>query len=249
MVLLGSHDSGACQSKNSCIGCCWMWAKTQTISLQEQFDHGIRLFDLRYKMEDGVFYISHTFSTSYSVQHALTELVQCALESNEYIFIRMKRDSSSEPLSAFGDFLQSIQINGYPLSSYVIEYDGSTLWYYLNKTPYMRARILFYSDDNTLHDDNVPRSWIFPQLFDTIETWGYKKVEEAVESIYEKKFKENGLPRAIFIDFSSCYPPGIAFEMVWERVQDKIIEYVTQGEIECIVLNCIRSDIVNYLHR
>ena len=51
-MIIGSHDSCTCKSKNDCICLCWHWAKTQSTTLKEQFDLGVRLFDLRYKLND-----------------------------------------------------------------------------------------------------------------------------------------------------------------------------------------------------
>jgi hypothetical protein len=237
-MIFGSHDSCACTIKNKSYCICWIWAKTQDISLKDQYKLGIRLFDIRYHFYE-MFYTSHTFSTSYTIKDAITELVQCSKEENDYIFIRLKRDSSSPGLPSFGSYLSSLTINNEPLSSYVIEYDGSTLWSFMDKKPVDSHRIIFYSDDESLLQDNVCKSWIFPQLFDTIETWGCSNIEEATQLIIQKKFKENGLPKAIFLDFSSIFPPEIAHELLWYRVQTYIKDYIDKNEIQCLVMNQI----------
>ena len=201
-MIIGSHDSCAESPKNPCLCICWPWAKTQSLSLEEQHNIGVRLFDLRYHLNEATYYMSHTFSTNYTVQQALTEVVSCALNMREYIYIRLKRDSSSDPLPGFGSMLEHIMIRGMPLGEYIVEYNETTLWNYINQKPTNNKCVIIYSDNDTLRDDNVARSWIFPQLFDTIETWDCGNVDDAVQRIHDKKFKGNGLPRAIFVDFS-----------------------------------------------
>jgi len=239
--MIGSHDSCACIAKDKCLCCCWPWAQTQTISLHDQFQLGVRLFDLRYHLDDTVYYMSHTFSTSYTVEQALRELIACAVDAHEYIYIRMKRDSSSPALPAFGAMIQPI------LEPYVIEYDGSTLWQFIRNKPSDSKCVLLYCDNDTLRDDHVTYSWIFPEIFDVIATWDCGTVTDAVERIEQKAFKENGLPKAIFIDFSAWYPPEIAFDMVWSRVQDTVVGYLMRHEIECVMINCVDVSTVHTL--
>ena len=50
---------------------------------------------------------------------------------------------------------------------------------------------------------------------------------EATQLIIQKKFKENGLPKAIFLDFSSIFLPEIASELLWHRVHTYIKEYMS----------------------
>ena len=247
-MIIGSHDSCTELPKNPCLCMCWPWAKTQELSLEDQYKVGVRLFDLRYHMNNDVYYMSHTFSTNYTVTQALTDLVSCALDTREYVYIRMKRDSSSQPLIGFGTSLEYTFIRGLPLHEYVVRYDGSTLWDYMNKKPNDNKCIIIYSDNDTLRDDNVVRSWIFPQLFDTIETWDCGNVDDAVARIHTRQFKENGLPRAIFIDFSSLYPPKMAFDRVWEQVKDTIINAIIHKEIECVMINYANAEIANLLY-
>jgi hypothetical protein len=249
-MIIGSHDSCTCKSKNECICLCWQWAKTQSTTLKEQFDLGVRLFDLRYKLND-IYYISHTLDTMYTLENALTELVKCSIDANEYIYIRLKRDSSSYPLPSFGYTLESIKIHGVPLSQYLVEYgtvdktfNGGAIRRYMKKIPTSNRRIILYSDDNTLSEDNVPSAWFFPQLFDTVETWGCAQIDDAVSVIKDGHFKNNGLPKAIFVDFSSIYPPEIAFDYIWKRVKETIINYIIRGDIDCIVVNHISHDLV-----
>ena len=252
-MIIGSHDSCTCKSKNNYMCLCWEWAKTQNITLKEQFDLGVRLFDLRYKLND-IYYISHTLNTMYTLENALTELVKCSIDANEYIYIRLKRDSSSYPLPSFGYTLESIKIYGVPLSQYLVEYgtadksfNGGAIRRYMRKIPTSNRRIILYSDDNTLSEDNVPAAWFFPQLFDTVETWGCAAIDDAVSVIKDGHFKNNGLPKAIFVDFSSLYPPEIAFDYIWERVKDTVINYIIRGDIDCIVLNHICHDVVQII--
>lgn len=240
-MLWGSHDSGACQVNDPWKSCCWVWAQTQDLFLTDQFLLGIRLFDLRYSFDD-LFRISHTIPSRYTLQHAIHELVQCSIQSNQYIFIRLKRDSASPPLPSFGNALQSIRIHSKPLEDYIVTYDGSTLWSFLHKTP-SGPTVILYSDDSTLHEDLVPSSWIFPQLFDAVETWGCSTVEEAEQRVYEKKFAENGLPKAIFLDFSSIYHPELSFELLWNRIKGEIKHDIEKGTIQCVMTNQIQ-----YLH-
>ena len=247
-MIIGSHDSCAESPNNPCLCLCWAWAKTQTLSLEDQHDIGIRLFDLRYHLSDDIYYMSHTFSTNYTVQQALTELVSCALNKREYIYIRMKRDSSSVALPEFGSIMERIMIRDMPLSEYIVEYNGANLWNYINQPPQDNKCVIIYSDNDTLRDDNVPRSWIFPQLFDTVETWDCPNVDAAVERIRKREFKGNGLPRAIFVDFSGMYPPKMAFEYVWEQVKDIIVECIICKEIDCVMINYANAEIVNLLH-
>jgi len=247
-MIIGSHDSCAESPNNPCLCICWAWAKTQTHSLEEQHHIGVRLFDLRYHMNDNTYYMSHTFSTNYTVEQAFTELVSCALDSQEYVYIRLKRDSSSVPLPTFGNALDRIMIRGLPLGEYVARYDGRILWDYMNKKPFNNKCIIIYSDNDTLREDNLVPSWIFPQLFDTVETWDCPTVDAAVERIRKREFKENGLPRAIFIDFSGMYPPKIAFECVWEQVKDSIVECIVRKEIDCVMINYATAEIVNLLY-
>ena len=247
-MIIGSHDSCTESPKNPCLCICWPWAKTQSFSLEDQFKIGVRLFDLRYHLEDDTYYISHTFSTNYTVQQALTDLVSCAMDSEEYVYIRLKRDSSSVPLPEFGTALDRIMINSISLGEYVVRYDGRILWDYMNKKPYNNKCIIIYSDNDTLRDDNVVSSWIFPQLFDTVETWDCSTVDDAIQRIHDKNFKQNGLPRAIFVDFSGLYPPKIAFEYVWEQVKDMIVESIVRKEIDCVMVNYANPEIVNMLY-
>ena len=246
-MIIGSHDSGTAIAKNKCMCICWPWAQTQNISLSDQFAVGVRLFDLRYKMIDGVACITHTFATSYTIENALQELIECALVANEYIYIRIKRDSSSSRIPLFGSILQSITVRGSTIQNYIIEYDGSTVWQFMNKRPSDQHMIILYSDNNTLFDDCVPSSWIFPQLFDTLETWDCGNMDDAIQRIHMMKFHNNGLPKAIFVDFSGLMPPEIAFELVWEQVEDVIIRYVMRGEINCIMINFICPEIIHEL--
>jgi hypothetical protein len=240
-MLWGSHDSCSSQVNDPFNLCCVIWAKTQDLSLSDQFSLGIRLFDLRYSFNQ-LFVISHTIPSRYTLQEAIQELIQCSINSNEYIYIRLKRDSTSPPLPSFGNALQSIQINSQPLSDYIVTYDGSTLWSFLRESP-NGPTVVLYSDNETLHEDHVPSSWIFPQLFDVIETWEYSTVEEAVQRVYEKKFAENGLPKAIFLDFSSILPPEVSFTLLWNQVKEEIKRDIKNGTIQCVMSNQIQ-----YLH-
>jgi len=239
--MIGSHDSCAIQPKDDCMCICWLWAKTQSVSLKEQFHLGVRLFDLRYHL-DGEFYISHTFSTSYTVQEALTDLITCAREKNEYVYVRLKRDSSSVALPSFGAALESLMINGQPFGTYVVPYPNVV---YGN--PVDQRCIVLYSDNTTLQDDHVNSRWIFPQLFDTIETWDCSTVDAAVQRIQEMAFHNNGLPKAIFIDFSANYPPAMAFDMVWKRVSALILPRLASREISCLMINSVTAEIMREL--
>ena len=246
-MIIGSHDSGTALAKNKCMCICWPWAQTQKISLSDQFELGVRLFDLRYKMVNGIAYITHTFTTSYTVEDALQELIECAIVANEYIYIRMKRDSSSSGIPMFGTILQNITIHDINIQNYIIEYDGATVWQFMKKQPTDRRYIVLYSDNNTLLEDRVPSSWIFPQLFDTLETWDCGNMDDAIQRIHMMKFHNNGLPKAIFVDFSGLMPPEIAFDLVWEQVEDVIISHIMRGEINCVMINHICPDIINEL--
>jgi hypothetical protein len=248
MVIIGSHDSCACVAKDDCMCICWLWAKTQDISLKDQFALGVRLFDLRYHMDNNVYYMSHTFSTSYTVENALTELIKCAVEANEYIYIRLKRDSSSPALPSFGSFFTSILIHDIPITTFMIEYDGSTLWQYLNAKP-DRQCIVLYSDNDTLRDDHIPAQWIFPQLFDTVETWDCSSIDSAAQRIRLKPFRNNGLPKAIFIDFSGVYPPEMIFDYLWEQIEDDIMMCIHNNVIQCIMVNHINATTIQLLRR
>ena len=108
-MIFGSHDSCACTIKNKSY---WIWAKTQD------------------KTNINLVYVFSIF------KDAITELIQCSKEENDYIFIRLKRDSSSPGLPPFGNYLM---INDKPLSSYVIEYDG---WSFMDKKPVDSHRII-----------------------------------------------------------------------------------------------------------
>jgi len=246
MVIIGSHDSCACVAKDECLCICWLWAKTQDASLKDQFALGVRFFDLRYRMDNDIYYMSHTFSTSYTVEKALTELIRCAVEANQYIYIRMKRDSSSPALPSFGSFFTSILLQDIPITTFIMEYDGSTLWQYIDKKP-DRACVVLYSDNDTLRDDDVPMRWVFPQLFDTVETWDCGTIDDAVQRIHMKPFANNGLPKAIFIDYSGVYPPEMIFDYLWEQIEDDIMLYIQQGIIECVMLNHINVGTIRML--
>jgi len=247
-MIIGSHDSCAESPKNPCLCICWTWAKTQALSLEDQYKIGVRLFDLRYHIDGDTYYMSHTFSTNYTVHQALTDLVSCALDSQEYVYIRLKRDSSSPNLPGFGTALEYTMIRNKPLGEYIVYYDGKGIRDYMNKKPTDNKCVIIYSDNDTLRDDNLVRSWIFPQLFDTVETWDCGTIKDAVQRINDKKFKENGLPKAIFVDFSSMYPPKMAFEYVWEQVKDMIVESIVGKEIDCVMVNYATPEIVNLLY-
>lgn len=240
-MIIGSHDSCAYQSKDDCMCLCWLWAKTQSLPLHEQFHLGVRLFDLRYHL-DSVFYISHTFSTSYTVEQALTDLIHSASDMNEYVYIRLKRDSSSVPLPSFGSALRSLIINGQPFDRYIVPYPSV-----VRGNPVDQRCIVLYSDDTTLHDDNVDPSWIFPQLFDAVETWDCPTVDAAVQRIHDMPFYNNGLPKAIFIDFSGKYPPEIVFDIIWKRVSTIIMPRIASGDITCIMINHVSAEIMQTL--
>ncbi len=248
MVIIGSHDSCACVAKDECMCICWLWAKTQDISLKDQFALGVRLFDLRYRMDNNVYYMSHTFSTNYTVEKALTELIACAVEANEYIYIRLKRDSSSPALPSFGSFFTSICIHDIPITTFMIEYDGSTLWQYLTGKP-DRQCIVLYSDNDTLRDDHIPAQWIFPQLFDTVETWDCSSIDSAAQRIRLRPFHNNGLPKAIFIDFSGVYPPELIFDYLWEEIENDIMLCIHNNVIQCVMVNHINADTIQLLRR
>jgi len=244
-MIIGSHNSCTCKGRNVLACLCWKWAKTQSMSLKEQFELGVRLFDLRYKLND-IYYISHTFDTSYTLQQAMTDLVECSMNTDEYIYVRLKRDHSSYPLPSFGYTLESMKINDTRLHDYIVDNHGKKK-FNLNQKPFNMKRIILYTDDSTLSEDNVLQTWFFPQLFDTIETWQCSRVEDAARLIYDKRFKNNGLPKAIFLDFSSTYPPEIATDLLWDLVKDTIISYIRRGEIDCIMINYVCSDIVRLI--
>jgi len=73
-------------------------------------------------------------------------------------------------------------------------------------------------------------------------------VDDAVQRIRDKNFKQNGLPRAIFVDFSGLYPPKIAFDYIWEQVKDMIVESIVRKEIDCVMVNYATPEIVNLLY-
>lgn len=233
-LVFGSHDSCACKGKYPSQCLCWCWAKTQDISLRKQYELGIRWFDLRYSFDE-IYTISHTFSSMYSVQFAFEELISCCTETNEKIYIRLKRDSTSPSLPEFGEFLKSITIKLLPLH------------YYIESETNKYGQIILYTDSNSTLEDNVPTIWLRSQLFDTIETWDCHSVEEASKRIHTKSFLENGLPKAIFLDFSSNYPPEIAFELLWQKVKDNIIERIKKKQIQCLVMNHISYDMMKEL--
>jgi len=192
-------------------------------------------------MEDGVYYMSHRFSTSYTVSDALTELIVCALAANEYVYIRMKRDSSSPPLPGFGAFVEPI------IGRHAFKYFGQDIRTIMGATPVYPRCVVLYSDSQSMQEDHVSSDWIFPQIFDTVETWDCGTIEDAVQRIRLLQFKENGLPKALFIDFSAKYPPEFAFEYVWEKTKDTIAGYITRKEIDCIMINSVDPDITAFI--
>jgi hypothetical protein len=212
------------------------------MTLMEQYQLGIRFFDLRYKLND-IYYINHTNGST--LEHAFADLIQSSIDSNEYVFIRLKREESSYPLPSFGYTLDSMMIHGTPLHEYVIQNHGrKDIRIYLKRTPISNRRLIIYSDDTTLSEDNVLQSWFFPQIFDVIETMDCERVEDAIQMIHDKPFKNNGLPRAIFLTFHGTYHSEMAFELLWDHVQHAIRRYSRNGEIECIMISYVCATMI-----
>ena len=240
-MLIGSYDSTRCKGKHSSSCLCWESA-TQDMTLTEQYQLGIRFFDLRYKLND-IYYINHTNGST--LERAFADLIQCSIDSNEYVFIRLKREESSYPLPSFGYTLDSMMIRGTPLHEYVIQNHGrKDIRIYLKRTPISNRRLIIYSDDTTLSEDNVLQSWFFPQIFDVIETMDCERVEDAIQIIHDKPFKNNGLPRAIFLTFHGTYHSEMAFELLWDHVQHAIRRYSRNGEIECIMISYVCATMI-----
>ena len=111
MFILGSHDSCANQPEfcNNIFNIPWYWAKTQKHSLKDQFNIGVRLFDIRYRYENktNTFYISHTFCTSYTLKDALFELLTCAIKEKCFVYINIKRDWKADPCD-LGKYVSSL---------------------------------------------------------------------------------------------------------------------------------------------
>lgn len=209
---------------------------------------GVRYFDIRYSFIGNNYVVSHTYATNYSVYDAINELVSCASSVNEYVYIRLKRDSASVALPGFGAWFSLIKINNNSVLNYFVKNDIQDISSLLNKKPLGTECIILYSDDTTLHDDNVSAQVVFSQIFDTVETWQCGEVDDAVKLITNPTFKNNGLLKAIFIDFSANYPPEIAFKLVWEKVEDKIVEYSKNNTIQCVMINNVDDKIIKKIN-
>jgi hypothetical protein len=159
------------------------------------------------------YYSSHTYPTQYTIQDAMMELVQCSQQSKEYTYIRLKRDSSSDPLPDFGTMFQSIHVNHQLIEDYIVRHplpfsigdvihagtDADEQSPTLLPSPI--PTIILFCDNDTLRDDHIPEHWYGPMLFDAIETWNCQSIMEASDLIHARSFQYNGLPKAIFLDY------------------------------------------------
>jgi hypothetical protein len=232
--------------------CCMLWSQTQTYSLVEQFEMGVRFFDIRYKMDGENYYSSHTYPTQYTIQDAMMELVQCSQQSKEYTYIRLKRDSSSDPLPEFGTMFQSIHVNHQLIEDYIVRHPlpfpiGEVLHVDADPSPFPIPTIILFCDNDTLRDDHIPDNWYGPMLFDAIETWNCQSIMEASDLIHARSFTYNGLPKAIFLDYSSIYPPHYTSTLLWNEVKKDIEHMIVKKEIQCVMLNYITPDMIREL--
>ena len=281
-LLLGSHDSAANQAGPAAgvIMLAWLWAKTQTLSLEKQYDRGARLFDLRYSYDDKQrkFIVSHTFPTSYTLQGALLELLASAASksapavpkfrlkrtwSKDFadnlntsavgntcagvaadIVIRLKRDNAHpEPLPAgvsLQDALSGMSFNGKSFLDYVVLRADTPAANAAKASENKNARpVLIYSDNDTPIQDGLSPTYIHGQIFDTVETWQYPKLSDAVKAVKNPVFVNNGLPKVIFLDYSSWLPPIIASDLLYQQVSASVGQYIKDGLIQGLVVNNI----------
>ena len=88
-----SHNTGAVSPLFCYTWPVWPFAQCQNLSISAQLHMGIRAFDLRLTMFEGVCYISHTFLSSYTLSSVLQE-IYTFLEQypSECVFVFMKED-------------------------------------------------------------------------------------------------------------------------------------------------------------
>lgn len=134
--LPGAHDAGT-----SSIGIPIVqgFAKTQVISVAEQWNYGVRVFDLRPAVIDGRLLICHgSFKTKTSFADAVGSIVK-ALDNNpsEFAIVVVRHEDEADGNNEkWGDKMAEY-INGLPSSRVVRDFD-------LNMTvDQMRGRILF----------------------------------------------------------------------------------------------------------
>lgn len=240
-MIFGTHNSCTNEIESSC--CVYLWCQTQSSSLIEQFQMGIRLFDLRYKMIGNQYYISHTYPTNYKVKDAFIELITCSQQANETVYIRLKRDSSSVPLPDFGTMFQTIHVENKRIEKYIIRQPLE----YIEPGQLTVPTIILFCDNDTLRDDHMPVNWYGPMLFDAIETWNCQSIMEASDLIHARSFQYNGLPKAIFLDYSSYYPPYYTTPLLWNEVKKEIQTMIIKKEIQCVMLNFVTPEIIQEL--
>jgi hypothetical protein len=107
--------------------------------------------------------------------------------------------------------------------------------------------IILFCDNDTLRDDHIPEHWYGPMLFDAIETWNCQSIMEASDLIHARSFQYNGLPKAVFLDYSSIYPPKYTSTLLWNEVKKDIEHMIVKKEIQCVMLNYITPDMIREL--
>lgn len=244
MFLIGSHDSCGYEPLNtSCVSrMCWLFAKTQRQTLREQYDSGVRLFDLRYRKLGNEFMVSHTLFTSYSLKDALLDLLEIA---NDRIYIRLKRDSTiNQPIGGLQDALATYKFNDISVLSYMILNNGQPFPGPSNDKGKGKGKLVMWTDNSTPLEDGLSQIFVWGQIFDTVETYMYNTLVDAVRAVEDKQFKNNGLPKMIFLDWSSYLPPLIAGDLLIDKVFSLIVSYRQQGLIQGVMINSVDPRVI-----
>ena len=123
-MIPGSHDSGtqAVLPTEDWLGIAgWLYAQTQTLSIRDQLDAGIRLLDIRVWIAYDLFdqynsiYVSHTFRSTYTLTAALDEVAEFLIANpTEFVYLNLRIDAAhplTEDITEQKEYLESMVLS------------------------------------------------------------------------------------------------------------------------------------------
>lgn len=119
MKLKATHDSGTGEPSKGLLSIIGIpFARCQSLTLKEQFEKGVRLFDLRAKKINGEYIIGHgLWKSSTSLREALITLGTMAAEAQESTYVLLTYEGKLKTKEDEDEFARDMEemTVGYPL--------------------------------------------------------------------------------------------------------------------------------------
>jgi len=187
MPLFGTHNSCTYGSLQPCFFNIMLpWTRNQSLTLQEQLDHGIRWFDIRlsYSKKDNNIYASHTALTNHSFKYIM-DIVTNFLEHSmtQMLFMNVRIDYHDRSNSSV------INTNVADLLGSYISYIGSRndCGATIEQTTTLK-KVLLYCSDGTIQHSLVYKMELMP----TVSFWDADSIDVCEQRLMslEDEFKK-----------------------------------------------------------